>query len=736
MKKILVVCLCCLIAGWKINAQQPVYLNPSKSIEERVEDALSRMTMKEKVDLCHAQSKFSSKGVARLGIPEIWMADGPFGVKFEFSWDDWTPAYWTNDSCTALPSLIGLAASFDPDLSYKYGKVLGEEARYRKKDVILGPGVNIYRTPLCGRNFEYMGEDPLLASRMAVPYIKGLQENGVAACVKHFALNNQETRRSSVNIILSDRALHEIYLPAFKAAVQEGGAWTIMGSYNKYKGQYCCHNDYLLNQILKKSWGFDGVVVSDWSGVHDTMEAANNGLDIEMGTHTDGLFESVKNAYDQYYLGDRFYQALQRGEISEKVLNDKARRILRLIFRTSMNQNKPWGSFGTPEHIIAAREIAEQGIVLLKNEKNILPLRITGKKIAVIGENATRTMIEGGGSSGLKSKYELSPLKGIQNKYGKDNTIIHTMGYASGPAAKRSVLPSPYNADSLLNEALNVAKQADVVLFFGGLNKSFLQDREAGDRQEYELPFGQEKIIAELQKVNKNIIVILVSGNAVAMPWAEKIPAIVQAWYEGIEGGNAIANVLSGDVNPSGKLPISFPVKLTDIGAHAFDKTVFPYDSVNKKTFNVYYKEDIFVGYRWLENKKIKPQYPFGFGLSYTTFEINNINANKKTGTTDDVINVSFDIKNTGKVKGAEVLQVYVGQDKPSVPKALKELKAFRKVPLEAGVSTSVTIPVPTKSFAFYDEQTQNWKVEKGKYFLYVGTSSADILQKIEININ
>lgn len=392
--------------------QTAVYLDASKPIEERIEDALARMTVKEKIGLIHAQSKFSSAGVPRLGIPEVWCTDGPHGIRPEVLWDEWDQAGWTNDSCTAFPALTCLAATWNPELSALYGKSIGEEARYREKDVLLGPGVNIYRSPLNGRNFEYMGEDPYLASKMVVPYIQGVQRNGVAACVKHFALNNQETDRGHINVIVDDRALHELYLPAFKAAVQEGGAWALMPAYNQYKGQHCCHNQYLLNDILKRDWGFDGVTVSDWGGTHDTEQAVRNGLDMEFGSWTNGLNWGTSNAYDNYYLALPYLRMIEEGKIGTEELDDKARRVLRLIFRTAMNPDKPFGSMNSEEHLSAARQIAGEGMVLLKNENAVLPFDL-GKieTLVVVGENAVKMMTVGGGSSSLKVKKEYTPLE-------------------------------------------------------------------------------------------------------------------------------------------------------------------------------------------------------------------------------------------------------------------------------------------------------------------------------------
>jgi len=715
------------------SAQQktPIYLDVTKPMEERVESALSLMTTEEKVAMCHAQSKFSSKGVARLGIPDVWSSDGSHGVSDEKLWDEWSGAKWTNDSCTAFPALTALVATFNPEMALLFGKSIGEEARYREKAILLAPGVNIYRSPLNGRNFEYMGEDPYLASRMVVPYIQGVQSNGVAACVKHFALNNQEISRGEINVNVSDRALYEIYLPAFKAAVQEGKAWSIMGAYNKFRGEHCCHSNLLLNKILKQDWKFDGVVVSDWGGVHNTDEAVNNGLDIEMGTYTNGLTTQGHFPFSSYYLANPFLQGVKEGKYEMAKLDDKARRILRLIFRTTMSANRPFGKFVSPEHSAAARKIAQEAIVLLKNEKNFLPIA-AGKyqKIVVIGENATRSMILGGGSTSLKAAYEVSPLQGLINKYGK-NRVAYSMGYASGPSLYGRAEDSKLNADSLLNAAVEIAKTADVVFFVGGLNKNYYQDCESGDRKSLSLPFGEDKLIEAIQKVNKNVVVVLLSGNAVDMPWLSKIPAVVQSWYLGSEAGNAIADIVSGDVNPSGKLPFSFPKKLTDIGAHAFDKLCYPGDSVN-----VYYKEDILVGYRWLDTKKIEPLFPFGYGLSYTSFTYSKPTVDATQVKADGLVKVSFTLTNTGKVDGAETAQLYVSKSKSAVARAAKELKAFKKVFLKAGESKTVTIELPVSSLAYYNETKQAWEVESGGYSLLLGSSSRDIKGKIEIKVN
>ena len=711
-----------------VSAQTPVYMDDAQPIEARVKDALSRMTLEEKVALCHAQSKFSSAGVPRLGIPELWMSDGPHGVRAEINWNDWGYANWTNDSITAFPALTCLAATWNPDMSAKYGKAIGEEARYREKDVLLGPGVNIYRTPMNGRNFEYMGEDPYLASVMCVPYIQELQKNGVAACVKHYALNNQELWRGHIDVNLSDRALHEIYLPAFKAAVEEGGAWSIMGAYNKIRGQHACHNDFALNKILKGDWKFDGCVITDWGGAHDTYEAAVNGLDIEMGSYTNGLTSESVFTYNDYYLASPYLQMLKDGKVPMSTIDDKASRILRLIFRTAMNRQKPYGSVATEEHYAAAREIGNEGIVLLKNAPVVkkgaplLPIDAAKyKNILVVGDNAVRLLNQGGGSSELKVKDMVSPLDGLRAAYG--DKVAYAKGYAAGRPMYGRADEIPQNVvDSLRAEAVEMAKKADLVILVGGLNKNHFQDCEGGDRLEYGLPFGQDELIEALLGVNKNLVLVLLSGNAVEMPWVSRVPAIVQGWYLGSMGGKSLADILSGAVNPSGKLPFSFPAKLTDCGAHAFDELSYPGDSIKQE-----YKEDILVGYRWHDTKKIPALFPFGHGLSYTTFTYGKPVASAKTMAADGTLTVTVAVKNTGSIAGKEIVQLYVGDDKCSVLRPVKELKHFAKVALAPGEEKSVTFTLTPDDLKFYDEASAAWKYEPGKFKAYVCASSADV---------
>lgn len=714
-----------------VNAEDVLssYLNESLPVETRIEDALSRMTLDEKIAMIHAQSKFSTPGCPRLGIPELWMSDGPHGVRMEFVWDDWTHAGWTNDSCTALPALTCLAASFNPSLAYEYGNVVGREARFRKKDIMLGPGVNIYRTPLSGRNFEYMGEDPYLSSIMVAPYIRGLQSNGVAACMKHFALNNQEHDRDHVNVEVGERALNEIYLPAFKAGV-DAGVWSIMGSYNKFRGSYCSHNDTLINNILKNRWGFDGVVITDWGSAHDTREAAMNGLDIEMGSWTNGLTWGVSSAYDNYYMAEPLKILVRKGEISENVIDDKVRRILRLNFRTNMNSHRPYGAMNTEDHLDVARRVAQEGIVLLKNDKKMLPLRNTkGKKIAVIGENAIRKLSIGGGSSELKPKVEISPLEGLERIYG--DKIIYTMGYASGETDYSSEKPSPYDADSLRREAVKVAREVDFVIYIGGLNKNYRQDCEGEDRATFDLPFGQNELIAEILNTNPNTIIVLTSGNAVSMPWISKAPAVIQSWYNGSMGGLALADIIVGNINPSGKLPFTIASRLEDYPAHAGGERTYP-----GKEGTVFYDEGIFVGYRWTDTKRIKPLFAFGHGLSYTDFKYSNLCSDKKSYCSDDIIHLTLDVENIGKVKGSETVQFYVSQKSPRLPRPIKELKAFAKSGVNAGEKISYSVEIPASSLAYFDDTIGEWVLDDDEYTIHAASASDDIRQSIKIKIN
>ena len=719
----------------------PVYLNPDAPIEERVEDALARMTLEEKVGMTTAQSKFSSRGVPRLGIPEVWHTDGPHGIRPEVLWDDWDQAGWTNDSCTAFPALINLAATWDKEMSLLYGRCIGEEARYRKKDILLGPGINICRTPLNGRNFEYMGEDPYLAGQMVAPYVKGVQENGVAACVKHYAVNNQEFQRTQSNSVVDDRTLYEIYLPAFKAAVVEGDAWSIMGSYNLYNGQYNCHNKKLLVDILKGEWGFDGVVVSDWGGCRDDEEAVLNGLDIEMGTWTNGLRGAASNSYRNYHMADPYLKGLREGKYTTKELDDKVRRILRLIFRTSMRPEPNYGRFVCPEHYQAARDISAAGVVLLKNDNNVLPLNVPeGGKILLVGENVVKKMVVGGGSSNLKTAYEVNPLEGIQNAYADKAEVVWARGYVGDTSTSYNLvdtgqdLTDNRSSQVLIAEAVDQAKDADYVIFIGGLNKSAHQDNESTDRLQITLPYDQEDVILALAEVAENLVVVNISGSPVAMPWADKVDAIVQGWYGGTETGNALADVLTGKVNPSGRLPFSVPFKYEDGPI----KTEAQYPGVKEegdKFWQTHYSEGVYIGYRWYSTQDIPVQFPFGHGLSYTTFEYSNAKTAKPVMKADGTLKVSVDVTNTGDCDGAEVVQLYISDPESSVDRPVRELKGFEKVWLKAGEKKKVVFEIDAEDLSYFDGDKHAWVAEPGEFKALFGSSSENIQATVSFQL-
>ena len=745
MKKTIILSAAALLLAACCNQPKfdgPTYLNPNAPVEERVEDALARMTLEEKVGMTTAQSKFSSRGVPRLGIPEVWHTDGPHGIRPEVLWDEWDQAGWTNDSCTAFPALINLAATWDKEMSLLYGRSIGEEARYRKKDILLGPGINICRTPLNGRNFEYMGEDPYLAGQMVVPYVKGVQENGVAACVKHYAVNNQEFQRTQSNSVVDDRTLYEIYLPAFKAAVQEGNAWAIMGSYNLYNGQFNCHNKKLLVDILKGEWGFDGVVVSDWGGCRDDEEAVLNGLDIEMGTWTNGLTGAASDGYRNYHMADPYLKGLREGTYTTKELDDKVRRILRTIFRTSMRPEPNYGRFVCPEHYQAARDISAAGVVLLKNDNNTLPLNVPeGGKILLVGENVVKKMVVGGGSSNLKTAYEVNPLEGIQNAYGDKAEVVWARGYVGDTSTSYNAvdtgqdLTDNRSPEVLIAEAVEAAKDADYVIFVGGLNKSAHQDNESTDRLQITLPYGQEKVIEALAEVAKNLVVVNISGSAVAMPWADKVGAIVQGWYGGTETGNALADVLTGKVNPSGRLPFSVPFCYEDGPI----KTERQYPGIKEpgdQYWQTHYDEGVYVGYRWYDTKEIPVQFPFGHGLSYTTFEYSNAKAAKSSMTASGTLKVSVDVANTGDYDGAEIVQLYVADPEASVDRPAKELKGFEKVFLKAGQKKTVTFEIDAEDLSWFDADKHEWVAEPGEFQALFARSAGDVKTMVNFMLN
>ena len=684
-----------------------LYLDPSQPIEARVDDLLSRMTPEEKIALVHADSKFTTAAIPRLGIPRRWMSDGPLGVREDISLNSWNVAGHTDDYSTAMPAGICLASTWNPDLAYAEGEAIGQEARARGKDIMLGPGVNIYRTPLCGRNFEYFGEDPFLASRMAVGYIRGEQSQDVSSCVKHFALNNQEYQRGTINVEADERTLREIYLPAFRAAVQEGGVWSVMGSYNQFRGQHCCENDYLINQILKGEWGFKGLVMSDWGGAHDTRECALNGLDCEMGS---------PQPYESNYLAQPYLDALKSGALPMAGLDDKVRRNLRVMFATHVfDPGRTNGSLNTTAHQMVSRQVAEEGIVLLKNKDDVLPLDASQiKTIAVIGENAVRLQSHNGGSSEIKSFYEISPLEGLVKRAGKDVNIIFSEGY------RRNGGPD------LAERAVAAAKEADVVIYVGGLNKDPGGDSEGVDRRSFKLPYGQDALIKKIAAANPKTIVVLLGTPAEMDSWVDDVPAVLQAWYPGLEGGNALAAILFGDVNPSGKLPCSIPKRLEDSPAHALGA----YPGTNGVET---YKEGLLVGYRWFDTKKIAPQFPFGYGLSYTKFKYSDLKLVE--GSDNAIVTAQFDIENTGSRAGAEVAQLYVHENSPALMRPEKELKGFRKVFLQPGEKQTVSIPLNQAAFGYYDPDRKSWVAQKDDFKILVGGSSRDIHLKANFSL-
>lgn len=821
-------------------------------IEKQIQALLEEMTPAEKVNMCHAVTKFTSGGVPRLGIPPLSMSDGPHGVREEIAADSWDAVGGDQDYATYLPTGTALAATWNRECARLFGEVLGAEARDRGKDVILGPGVNMVRSPLCGRNFEYYGEDPYQAGELAAEAIQGIQSQGTAACVKHFALNSQELRRHEVNATCSERALRELYLPAFESAVVKGGAMTLMGAYNRFRGQKCCQNDYLLNQILKKEWGFDGVVISDWAGVTDTFVAARNGMDIEMGTGEE---------YHNYYLADPFLRAVENGEIEMAVLDDKVRRILRLMFRLGVigdGSRRPAGERNTPAHQAAARAIASEAITLLKNEKSLLPLD-AGKirRLLVVGDNADCRHHFGGHSSAVKALYEVTPLEGLKRLLegsgveirsfrgypvgsgaglpipsslmgivdagagtrgwsceiydnhrrigepvrslplespefdpakdlpeelrGKDFGVMikgvltpkkseawtfvldgcsqaclgcegvnfvenckseeNVCGTATLPleAGRSYKLEIPVNihvgvpiypvrltavpggvgaADVKDEELFAAAREADAVLFFGGLNHTF--DAEGSDRKDMALHDGQNELVSALAKINPRIAVVLVGGSPMEMPWIDEVPAVVQMWYAGMEAGNAIADVLFGRVNPSGKLPFTFPKRLADSPAHALD---------DYQPLICHYAEDLLMGYRWFDTKQIEPLFPFGHGLSYTAFEYGE----PVVETDGDEVVLRMKLANVGSRSGRETVQLYIAPPKSAFLRPAQELKGFAKVALEPGESREVEIRLNARSFAIYHPDKREWFVEPGRYLLRLGASSRDIRREIAV---
>lgn len=731
MKKIIGVIACGLFLNAAAASSQ-VTDKEKVQMEKRIEKLIKKMTLEEKVGLLHGNSKFYVAGVERLGIPEWSLSDGPHGVRAEINRHDWAYAGWTNDSASYFPTGTAFAAAWNPELAYRRGEVLGEEARWRKKDVLLGPGVNIIRSPLCGRNFEYMSEDPYMNSVLAVAYIKGLQSRDVACSVKHFAVNNQETNRTTVDVECSERALREIYLPAFKAAVQEGGALTVMAAYNKFRGEFCAENNYLVRKILRNEWGFDGVYVTDWGAAHSTVPSMEAGLDLEMGTLID--------KYEDWYYANPLIEAVKSGKVPMSLVDEKVGDVLRVMIKTNVLDPKKRfgpGSMNTKEHQQATYDAAAEAIVLLKNQNNLLPLDFSSiKSLAVIGDNATRKHSNGGLSSEIKAVYEVTPLGALRAKWGDKVDIRFAQGYeklstfvegSNNGQSSGTFSSKTQESDALLKEAVEVARTSDVALLVCGLNHDY--DTESFDRLNMDIPYGQVELIQEVVKANPRTIVVMIAGSPLNMAAVDICsPAIVWAWFNGMEGGNALVDVLSGKVNPSGKMPFTTPVSLDQSPAHALGN--FP-----GRDLKVNYEEDILVGYRWFDTKGLPVVYPFGYGLSYTTFNYSNLNTDKKTYDQADTIQATFILTNTGDREGAEVAQLYVSDPVCSVMRPVKELKGFKKVFLKPGESRRITLDIPVSSLAFYSEAQSQFVVEPGEFILQLGASTSDIKQKISIDV-
>jgi beta-glucosidase len=689
--------------------------------DAKIESIIKKLTLEEKIAMLHANGIFSAAGVPRLNIPELMTDDGPLGVREDVK-PGWGSANLTTDSATFFPNGSALAATWNPELAYRFGHDMAEEARARNKSIMLAPAFNICRTPLCGRTYEYYSEDPFLNSRLAVQSVKGIQSQHVAACVKHYAVNNQEVERGRVNVSVDERTLREIYLPAFKASITEGNAWTIMSAYNKLRGVYCSENGYLLDQILKGEWKFKGMVISDWGGTHSTVNAANHGLDLEMGSPV---------PYDTYYFAKKLLDSVKAGKVSVNVIDQKVRRILWVMYHTTMSENQPAGKINTPEHSQTAYDIASESIVLLKNDKHLLPLNTSAiKSIAVIGDNATRTFHLGGFGAGVKARYEVTALAGLQNRLGKTINIKYAQGYSGVyRMPRRNTKPDTVKPDtSMIKQAVAIAKSSDMAILFVGGNRDY--ESESRDRKDLGLPFNEQPLIDAVTAANPNTIVVVVGGAPYDIGEIKKNNStIVWSWYNGSENGNALADVLTGKINPSGKLPFTFPADLKDSPAHALN--TYPGENLQ-----VDYKEGILVGYRWFDTKKIEPLYCFGYGLSYTDYKYSDLHTNKDSYKPAEYITATLQVKNTGKYAGKETIQLYVSKPGSAVERADKELKAFKKVKIGAGETATVMLNIAVRDLAYYDVKTRKWVVEPGKYELLAGTSSRDIAQTSTITVN
>lgn len=723
--------------------------------DKKINKIIAQMTLEEKVEMLHSKTNMSSEGVPRLGIQDIKYTDGPFGIREE-NGEGFRSLGWTLDSATYFPTGSALAATWSKEMAYKNGWAMGKEGRLRGKDIILGPAINIQRLPVGGRTYEYLSEDPVLSARLAVEYTKGSQDAGTAVCLKHYALNNQETDRGSVDVIADERTMREIYLKPFEAAIKEGGAMCVMPAYNKVNGFYCSENAHLNNEILRDEWGFKGMTVSDWGGTHSTMGAALGGLCVQM-------------TGDNYF-GQALIDSVRNGALDEAVVDAKVREILRLRFAIEPVPEDVANTIMTsqPETQKIAYEIAQKSIVLLKNEAGNLPIAKDVKKIAVIGQNAVLTTAAGGIGAGVKTLYEITPLEGIQARAEKAGVeVVYAPGYKNyqmrmgwGRPSAGPVNPLVANSidepadPALLAEAVALAKDADMVIFFGGTNKSI--ETEGSDRKNIDLPCGQNEVIKALYEANPNVATVLISGGPTDLRYLEPYsPAIVQGWWNGLEGGTALAEVLFGDIAPSGKLPFTFPLKLEDSPAYATGS--FPGEGSGEDLFTLMYRldatgytreqikeyiaslpdpvseyrEGILVGYRWYDTKDVPVMYAFGHGLSYVDFEYGTLTCKQKK----DKIQVSFDLKNLGDMEADEVPQLYVKRLDSKVERAEKELEAFERVALKAGETKNVTLEFPVSELAHWDNDTNGWVLEPGKIEILVGSASNDIRQSIQTEI-
>ena len=698
----------------------PSVKTTDQQIEAKIQSLMKELTLEEKISMLHANSIFGAGGIERLAIPQIMTDDGPLGVREDVK-EGWGSANLTTDSATFFPNGSAIAATWNPELAYRYGHDMAEEARARGKNVMLAPAFNICRVPLCGRTYEYYSEDPWLNAKLAVQSVKGIQSQHVAACVKHFAVNNQEINRGRINVDVDERTLREIYLPAFKAAITEGEAWTIMSAYNKLRGTYCSENDYLLNKILKGEWKFKGMVISDWGGTHSTVKAANNGLDLEMG--------SVP-PYKNYYFADKLLDSVKAHNVEMDVIDEKVHRILWVLLHTDMSEKLPAGKINTPAHSKTVYDIASEAIVLLKNDKNLLPLKTsTIKTLAVIGDNATQTFHSGGFGAGVKARYEITALQGLQNRIGSKVEIKYAQGYSGEyrPFGKNQRTENAKPDTALIAAAVAAAKSSDMAIVFVGGNREY--ESESRDRKSLVLPFSEQYLVDTVTAVNPNTIVVVVGGAPYDIGKIKKNNhTIVWSWYNGSENGNALADVLLGKVNPSGKLPFTFPADIKDSPAIALNS--YPGENLEEE-----YKEGILVGYRWFDTKKIEPLYCFGYGLSYTTFKYAGLVTDKKMYKPTESIKITLKVKNSGKVTGKETVQLYVSKLESAVQRPEKELKAFKKVNIPVGQTATVSFSLPAKNLAYFDAQNSKWVVEPGKYKVLAGTSSRDITQSAEVTV-